>query len=236
MAPSVSNVKQPIAIRTEYTVSDPTSIRVKQHSLSLSGGEFTVSKWEPDQSSRLEDSPDILSVTGKVTSFHQRRHFRDPSGLPLFELSNKSLGSTRFVNLPGGGSGSEPIAIFAPRFDWHKDKFDLYVKNAVANGEETLLEVRGQDVYKLRTNVWANGALVMTIKRTDRYAPYIPLKRPEWQVDVGGGMDLSLASCIVVYMAETMYHPSMPSSHASAGQNDQGSSQEAELSEMGKME
>ncbi|KAJ6001306.1 hypothetical protein N7522_006533 [Penicillium canescens] len=218
MAPSVSNLKQPIAIRTEYTVSDPTSIRVKQHSLSL------------------EDSPDLLSVTGKVTSFHQRRHFRDPSGLPLFELSNKSLGSTRFVNLPGGGSGSEPIAIFAPRFDWHKDKFDLYVKNAVANGEETLLEVRGQDVYKLRTNVWANGALVMTIKRTDKYAPYIPLKRPEWQVDVGAGMDLSLAACIVVYMAETMYHPSMPSSHASAGQSDQGPLQEAALSEKGKTE
>jgi hypothetical protein len=98
--------------------------------------------------------------------------------------------------LPGGGSGPEPIAIFAPRFDWHKDKFDLYVKNAVANGEETLLEVRGQDVYKLRTNVWANGALVMTIKRTDRYAPYIPLKRPEWQVDVGTGMDLSLVSLL----------------------------------------
>ena len=195
MAPSVSNLKQPIALRSEYTVSDPTSIRVKQHSLSLSGGEFTVSKWEPDQSPGLEDSPELLSVTGKVASFHQRRHFQDSSGLPLFELSNKSLGGTRFVNLPGGGgSGSDPIAIFAPRFDWHKDKFDLYVKNAAANGEEALLEVRGQDVYKLRTNVWANGALVMTVKRTDRYAPYIPLKRPEWQVDVGAGMDLSLVS------------------------------------------
>lgn len=195
MAPSVSNLKQPIALRSEYTVSDPTSIRVKQHSLSLSGGEFTVFKCEPDQSPGLEDSPELLSVTGKVASFHQRRHFQDPSGLPLFELSNKSLGGTRFVNLPGGGgAGSDPIAIFTPRFDWHKDKFDLYVKNAAANGEEALLEVRGQDVYKLRTNVWANGALVMTVKRTDRYAPYIPLKRPEWQVDVGAGMDLSLVS------------------------------------------
>lgn len=62
------------------------------------------------------------------------------------------------------------------------------------------MEVRGQDVWKLRTNVYVDGKLVMSLKRGNRYAIYIPGKNPEWVVDVAEGVDLSIVSFVSVWL------------------------------------
>lgn len=75
------------------------------------------------------------------------------------------------------------------------------MKNAAdgeeGKGREVVMEVRGQDVWKLRTNVYADGKLVMSLKRGNRYAIYIPGKNPEWVVDVAERVDLSIVSFVL---------------------------------------
>lgn len=140
----------------------------------------------------------------------------------MFDLHMKRMGITWFVDLPeaggsgnlngrsGSGSGSEfasgpgsksekRIATVAPRWDALKDKFDVLFRNAAPDsvGEDIKLEVRGQDIWKLRINVYLDGKVVMTAKRTEKLSVYLPGIPPQWSVDVAEGMDLSVVrSCL----------------------------------------
>ncbi|KAI9371430.1 tubby C-terminal-like domain-containing protein [Aspergillus egyptiacus] len=159
-----------------------------------------------------------------------RRHFRDASGLPLFEISRQNAGVTWYLHLPGESSSSssssssrgkektrsEPIATVVPKYSALKDKFDVHFRNIAAdgNGEETVLEVRGQNIWKSRTNVYHHGRVVMTVRLTDMVAAYIPGKRPRWEVVVAEGMDLSLAAVIAVLLATMLYQSSEAPSNA----------------------
>ena len=196
MAPAMTILKQPIALRTDYIATSPTRLSVVQHRLGLTGGDFTISKLEnSDEPSSTNAEPvKMFHVEGQVASVRGRRHFRDASGLPLFELSRKATGVTHFVKLPGAGPNDDAIATIAPRWQILKDKFDVYVANAANNGEEVVLEARGQDIWKLRTNIYYQGNVVVTAKMARKLTPYIPGIKREWIVDVAEGMDLSLVS------------------------------------------
>lgn len=52
----------------------------------------------------------------------------------------------------------------------------------------------------------------MTAERTDKWSVYVPGKKLEWMVDVVAGMDVAVASVIVVVLAANMYDSSMQSS------------------------
>lgn len=193
---SLTPVKQPIAIRPEHVASSTTTIQVKQHSASWSSGNFTISTTPTTEEPLLNK---LFDVDGDFASWSQRRHFRDASGLPLFKISRKKTGVTWYLHLPGEsnsssskGNASKPIATVVPKWSALKDKFDVHLQNAAANGEETILAVRGQNVWKSKTNVYHHGNLVMTVKLTDIAAVYLPGKRPAWEVVVAEGMDLSL--------------------------------------------
>ncbi|KAJ6113363.1 hypothetical protein N7523_006680 [Penicillium sp. IBT 18751x] len=176
---SLVPMKQPIAVRPEHIASSTTTIQVKQHSASWSSGNFTISS-TPTVEEPL--SKKLFGVDGDFASWSQRRHFRDASGLPLFEMFRKKTGVTWYLHIPGGSSSpenaSEPIATVVPKLSVLKDKFDVHLQNAAANGEETILVVRGQNVFKSRRNVYHHGKLVMTVKLTDVAAVYLPGKRP----------------------------------------------------------
>lgn len=193
MTSTLTSPKHPIAVRLDQIASKSTTLRVNHHSLSWSGGDFTISEWNNTKGTPSEVTP-LFTVSGKVASFTHRHQFLDQTGLPLFDINRKAAGVTWYVRLPDEDSSHEPIATIAPRWSYFKDKFDVYISNAAMNGEETLIEARGQDIWKLRTNFYANGSLVMTSKRTDKLMAYIPGKRPEWKVDVAKGMDLALVS------------------------------------------
>ena len=195
---SLTPIKQPIAIRPEHVASSTTTIQVKQHNASWSSGNFTISTTPTTEEPLLNK---LFDVDGDFASWSQRRHFRDASGLPLFEISRKKTGVTWYLHLPGEsnsnsssskGNASKPIATVVPKWSALKDKFDVHLQNAAANGEETILAVRGQNVWKSKTNVYHHGNLVMTVKLTDMAAVYLPGKRPAWEVVVAEGMDLSL--------------------------------------------
>lgn len=200
MATELTVLKQPITVRPEHVASCTTKLRLKNKS--RIGGDYIVSTVASNGSgsSATPDSTELFIVDGNVTSWCQRRHFRDASGLPLFDLHRKSLGVTWFVQMPGGNS---PITTLAPRWSALKDKCDVYVANASANGEEAVLEVRGRDMWKKWTYVYANDALVMRAKMANMASVYIPGKRLEWEFEVSEGLDMSLVSSLLFYPAKS---------------------------------
>ncbi|GLB11895.1 hypothetical protein AtubIFM57258_009169 [Aspergillus tubingensis] len=195
MVSTPTTLKKPIGIRPEHIASRHTTIRIKQHSKSWSGGDFTISTRQSEAGSPTK----LFSVDGDFGSWSQRRHFLDSSGLPLFELHRKKSGVTWFVHLPGENHDAEPIATIATKWSVFKDKFDVHIKNATAASEDTVLEVRGQDIWKVNTHVYNNGVLVMIAKLKDMLSVYLPGKRPEWELTVAEGFDLSLVGSLHKY-------------------------------------
>ncbi|KAK8203146.1 hypothetical protein M8818_005371 [Zalaria obscura] len=201
MPPLLTALKHPISLRPEHVAPEQTRLRIKQHSKSWSGGDFTIfaasssdASTSGSSSSPLTDGAKLFTVDGKVTSWSQRTSMRDATGLPLFEMYRKKAGVTWYVGLPGSADRDEAVVKMMPRFSLLKDKVDVVVSNAADGGSEVLLEVRGQDVWKLNTFVFFEGALVMRLRRTDKMSVYVPGKSMEWEVDVAQGMDLSLVS------------------------------------------
>ncbi|KAL3463472.1 tubby C-terminal-like domain-containing protein [Aspergillus heterothallicus] len=217
MAELTNLLKQPIAIRSEYIAPCPTTIHIKQHkrsSIGAAGDGLTVWKWADERAgSDNQDERKIFAIDSESVPFSQRRHFHDASGLPLFELSQKKAGVTWFVHLPGGSEPSEAIAAIAPRWNVFRNKLDVYVRNTAGKGKEVKLKVRGQDVLKSRTHVYFDGGLVMTATRIDQHESLTDL---EWKVEVATGLDISLASVIMVVIAY-MLHSTAASSHRGFG-------------------
>lgn len=200
MKPELCNLKHPIAIRTEHVASRATTLRVKQHDGQVSGANFTITT-DTDNNAESDQQPETLfTVDGKLLTMDQRRTFRNASGEPLFDAYRRTSGYTWFVDLPGQGHGM-PVVRLSPRWNNLKDKVHVEVLNAAAGGEEIRLEAIGQDVWKLRTNVYLADKVVMTAKRSDKLSPYLMWKRPEWIVEVAEGMDLSLVSSSIVAKA-----------------------------------
>ncbi|RJE24631.1 hypothetical protein PHISCL_03055 [Aspergillus sclerotialis] len=177
--------------------------------MSWTRGDFTISTF-PTEPGEVESS--LFTIDGELMSLSHRRRFCDASGLPLFDLCRNKTGVTWFARLPGAPDNSEPIAIVAPRFYPLKDKIDVYVRNAAANGEEEVLQVRGLDVWKIKTHVYLNGNLAMVIERKTKLGIYVG-KGPEWIVQVAQGLDLLLVPVIISIMAYTMYDTTSGSSY-----------------------
>lgn len=191
MKPELCTLKHPIAIRTQHIAKQPTTLRVKQHDGQVSGANFTITLDKSENVDSKQQPETLFTVDGKLLTMDQRRTFRNASGEPLFDAYRRTSGYTWFVDLPGEGHGM-PVVRLSPRWNNLKDKVHVEVLNAAAGGEEIRLEAIGQDVWKLRTNVYLADKVVMTAKRSDKLSPYLMWKRPEWVVEVSEGMDLSL--------------------------------------------
>lgn len=198
--PQLAVLKQPIAIRTEHVATERTTLRVRQSHTSIFGGDFTISRDDSTYHAGPSDhfQPiELLSVKGKVLTWSQKRAFLDSSGLPLFDLYCKPLSAVWYVELPGERTNT-PMVQLVPQRSTFKDKFDVYVRNAADDGRQVVLEARGQDIWKLRTNFYLGDACVMTAKRTDKMAVYVPGRKIEWVVDIARRLDASLVSCRVL--------------------------------------
>lgn len=197
---TLESLKQPIAIRPELIAAAQTTLIVHPHSISFSGNDFTISVANDategssgEGSSKTAEPYKIFFVDGKTFSWSHKMSFIDASGLPFFELHRKKAGVTWFVSLPN--TNDKSIATIAPQGHLLKDKYDVFIQNAADGGAEVKLEVRGNDIWKYRTSVYYGGSLVMTIKVKRYYLVYVGMgKRPEWEVSVAQGFDLSLVS------------------------------------------
>lgn len=190
-----SIVENPIVIRPEHVAAEPSKLIAKQRGMSFSGGDITV--WTKDSQADAESHdnnkpPPSYICKGKAASWTQKRTVSDSAGLTLFEIYRKSTGVTWIVHVPGPDTqaGDRPLVTLAMERSAFKDKFDVCVHGE--NGEDVQLKVRGQDIWKLRTNVYWGDKMVMTTKRQGKLDVYIPGKSLEWEVDVAPGFDTSL--------------------------------------------
>ncbi|KAL4906228.1 hypothetical protein BDW74DRAFT_151542 [Aspergillus multicolor] len=219
--PSLSPLSHPLAIRPEHVAQCTTTLKVKQQSNTLSSGNFTVSRI--DASGRPEseaESTPLFTVTSPFASWTRRRTFLDASGLPLFEIASVRLGGMWTLHLPGSSRKTEqPIATILPkRRSGAGDKFDvhLHLKGDAADAaeeREPVLEVRGQDAFGSVTHVFhrktAKCVMSVRLEKRGMFAGYVvPFRRPEWEVSVAKGMDVSLASAITVLLAMMLYNNS----------------------------
>lgn len=207
MIPDLTALKQPIAIRPELVVDNETALRIQRHGNALSSRKFTVFVPTEDNDEKRAFQKEILHVDGRAYSCRERRHFCDASGRPLFDLYHRLLRPTWLVELPDDKDTGGPIARIKPKIYASKGHFKVIVENRTDSSRQVTLQVRSQDIWKLRTNVYLENTdqVVMTVKRTDKMSVYVPGKKVEWVINVAAGMDLSLASAIVVYMAAMMY-------------------------------
>lgn len=191
-----SIVENPISIRPEHVATKPSKLIVKRRGMSFSGGDITVWSKDTEADAASEDNdkpPPSYICKGKAASWTQKRTVSDSAGLALFEIYRKSAGVTWFVRVPGHDTQAghdRPLATFSMVRSVFKDKFDVCVHGET--GEDVQLNVRGQDIWKLRTNVFWDDKCVMTTKRQGKLDVYIPGKSLEWEVDVAPGFDTSL--------------------------------------------
>lgn len=191
-----SIVDNPIFVRPEHVAATPTKLIVHQRGMSLSGGDITV--WSKDSDADAgshndnDQPPPSYICKGKAASWTQRRTVSDSAGLALFEIYRKSSGVTWYVHVPGHDTqaGDRPLVTLAMERSTFKDKFDICVHGE--NGNDLELKVRGQDIWKLRANVYWGDKVVMTTKRQGKLDVYIPGKSLQWEVDVAPGFDTSL--------------------------------------------
>lgn len=191
----LATLEQPLAIRTDCITPQRTSLHVKQD-LSWSSGDFTA---------KSADGALILSCDGKVWSNSARKEFKDASGLPLFSLRSSwfSMSKAWRLELPGDG---HLIMAVRPRWSFGKVKLDCTFKNAASDvdGQDVILEVRGQDFQNMVTHISCGESRVASVRRMfdsgGRGANL--LFKPEYEVDVAEGMDTALVSYLLTLIDE----------------------------------
>ncbi|KAF2139172.1 uncharacterized protein K452DRAFT_360873 [Aplosporella prunicola CBS 121167] len=209
--PPLAFLSQPIAICPEHIAPAPTRLRIKY--ANGSGSKFTISQEPENGVFDAGSAVELFSVDGKALSRSQHRTFRSTAtGLPLFELTRKMSASTPWVIELPGRKGGIPSVTLERKTSLFKDHLDAFVQSVDPAGmggtNEVVLGIHGQDIWKLRTNVYLGDVVVASAKRTDKMAVYMPGKKLEWVVDVAAGMDMSLVSAIVVVLATTLYEMS----------------------------
>ncbi|KAI3391521.1 hypothetical protein diail_7183 [Diaporthe ilicicola] len=193
-----SILENPIFVRPEHMAAKPSKLIVNQRGMSFSGGDITVWSKDSEANEGSHDNnkkpPPSYICKGKAASWTQRRTVSDSAGLALFEIYRKSFGVTWFVHVPGHDNAKagddRPLITLDMERSTFKDKFDICVHGG--NGKDDVqLKARGQDIWKLRTNVYWRDKVIMTTKRQRKLDVYIPGKSLQWEIDVAPGFDTS---------------------------------------------
>ncbi|KAL8757219.1 MAG: hypothetical protein Q9199_002366 [Rusavskia elegans] len=190
---ALSPLKQPIAIRPDCVVNEPTTITVQQKP-GWTQGDFIAQR---------ADGSTILTSNGKLWSNSARKEFQDASALPLFSLRRAWLSLARhyWLELPGG----QQILTVGQRWSFGKIKLDFTLLNAATHDhEEKVLELRGADMLNEITEVSCDGNKVASIQRKMDTRSYKYL--PEYEVRVASGIDTALVSVMVVILAELIHN------------------------------
>lgn len=194
MSYRLAQLANPIAVDKNSIVHSNTKFIVRKQGKWLGSGKFAA--FPPGWDGR---QPAWITVDGKAMSMSESRPFVNSNGQPIFTLSHPKMGATWTIDLPG--QHGEPAGKIMPRWDATKDKLDVAFYNAGSGmREEVTLEVRGQDVMKKETHVFLNNSCIMTTVMVSSISAYMPGK-VEWEVNIAAGMDLALATAIVVVLA-----------------------------------
>lgn len=231
--PLAPPAKGPIAIRPQYIAKDEaTTIHVNEDNFSMTYRDYTARKANGDI--LMTASGKTLSMNlqreFKDASGLPLFDLRKRQGQYAKKRSSDAGWS---LALPGyeAGDGREYDDVLSATFKsfWVHPKLDVRLKNlappqhsfARANTdsaidlpdtyhENVLLEIRSQDSQRLNTHVMCEGRKVIHIRResdqlTESVYPHGYGYKPEWEVTVAQGVDVSLAVVIVIILAEHRY-------------------------------
>lgn len=131
-------------------------------------------------------------MDSRIGGLSPKRVFHDAANGTILDMRRYHGANETYVGVPN--DNALPAAVIAPRTTRLKDKVDVYVKNAMQDGQEVKLEVRGQDFWKKNTYVYCGDNLVMQIRFVNYATSYVPFSSNQWDVAVAKGVDLLLVS------------------------------------------
>ncbi|KAI7352748.1 hypothetical protein KC320_g4343 [Hortaea werneckii] len=183
-----------VAISSAYLSSGPMTLTVKQKYWSWfknTGRGFTVTN---DANSDL-----IFALSTK--RFGKRRYVEDAAGATLFELERHwySRHNAWILKSPEGDT------ILSVRLRWSKFQLNLEVewKAPCLDGSERDVEVHveGGDVWHEKAHIKAGGSPIAQLRCTNTVGGFLSSYKvtpPVWEVHIGEGVDMALASILVV--------------------------------------
>jgi hypothetical protein len=184
-------LEKPIGIRAEHTCTEPTSLRLKQHSSKSSSCSYTISDASGDST--------LFTADKKSSDWFSRRSFYDASGIRLFDLSYDSKATSIWsITLPdqennpvgtlfrrSHGQEGDYVGIrFVDDTTEREVNLSVRAKFTVKKGDQSLTS---KDVC-----LYYDGTLAVQTKMIKRYMARMPFKDKEWDLHVAQGFDKSL--------------------------------------------
>jgi hypothetical protein len=184
-------LEKPIGIRAEQISTEPTSLRLKQHSSKSSSCNYTVSDASGDNT--------LFTSNKKSSDWFSRRSFYDASGIRLFDLSYDSKATSIWKIILPDQEDNPVGTIFRRSHGQEGDYVGIRFVDDTTD-REVNLSVRAKFTVKKDDQcstskdvcVYYDGTLVVQTKMIKRYMSRIPFKDNEWDVHVAQGFDKSL--------------------------------------------
>jgi len=183
--------RRPVAIYKEYLNTQETSLAVYCHDRVF-------------KRVTAVDSTGAIAFTTEskgIGSFSWRRSIKSASGTHLFDLRHPGVSPlpTRWTVESPRDDGE--LCLFKRSQVLQKSAFDAAVhQNVAGEGEEVQFEVLPKDKSAITTQVRCGGAVVAEIVQREANDKYRlgDLDRSVWSARVAAGMDLSLASDLLL--------------------------------------
>lgn len=192
MATNLAMLEKPIGIRTEHITSEPTSLRLTQHSSTLSSGGYTITDAMTNNT--------IFTSDNKTNKWDSRRSFYDAFGSRLFDFTHERRNGIWSIRLPEKEDDPAAKLFHRSRDQSHGSSYvGIRFIDAMTEREITL-STRGkftatkdeQCATSKDVCIYHEGELIMQTKMLKRYMSRVPFKENEWDVHVAQGFDLSL--------------------------------------------
>lgn len=193
MAANLAILEKPVGIRTEHITAEPTSLRIKQHSSTLSSGGYTISD--------ATSNSTLFTSDMKTQHWDARRSFYDAFGVKLFDFTHERRNGIWSIRLPE--KEDDPVAKLFHRSRGEGDGSYVGIRFVDAVTErEISLSTRAkftatkdeQCASSKDVCIYHDGDLIMQTKMINRYMARLPFKDNEWDVHVAQGVDLSFVS------------------------------------------
>ena len=192
MASRLTVLEKPVGICTEHISTEPTTLRLKQHSSTLSSGGYTI----------IDATGNSVLYTSdkKSSDWNSRRSLHDSNGIRIFDLDY----SRQFWSIKLPDQEGDPVATIFHRIYPDGEFFGIRFIDSVSS-RDVNLSVRAKFTTKKDNDcatskdvcVYIEDELVIQTKMVNRYTARVPFKTNEWEVFVAQGMDTSLVSMLI---------------------------------------
>lgn len=182
-------LEKPIGICASHIASEPTTLRMKQHSSALSSGGYTITD--------AEGSSTLYTSDKKSSDWASKRPLHDSNGIRLFDLDyDRNFWTIKLPDQEG-----DPVATIFRRGYSEGDYVGIRFIDSMT-GRDVNLTVRAKFTAKKDAQcttskdvcVYYEDTLVIQTKMVNRKMARVPFKTNEWEVHVAQGMDSSLVS------------------------------------------